>query len=159
MENENAVVDTVENQQTDDVNKEVTSSTDNQSADNDLAERLRKAEEKIVSLKKEVKQYKSAKEENSWETNEVKEEAQEIKEKVQEDTNENSTIKELQSQLEELQAKLNQNTSNSMWLWWTDRQSTSSQTQLTSAELEKMSTSEYEKVREWIIKWEIEIVD
>jgi len=157
MENENAVVDTVENQQTDEVVETTTS--DNQTADNDLAERLRKAEEKIVSLKKEVKQYKSSKEENSWETNEATEQAQEVNEKVQENADENSTIKELQSQLEELQAKVNQTNSNSMWLWWTDRQSTSSQTQFTSAELEKMSTSEYEKVREWIIKWEIEIVD
>lgn len=157
MENENAVVDTVENQQTDEVVETTTSN--NQTADNDLAERLKKAEEKIVSLKKEVKQYKSSKEENSWETNEANEQAQEVNEKVQENADENSTIKELQSQLEELQAKVNQTNSNSMWLWWTNRQSTSSQTQFTSAELEKMSTSEYEKVREWIIKWEIEIVD
>jgi len=121
MENENAGVETVENTTND--------------AEMVSVDELKKAQAKIVELKKQIKQTNVSKEETKEENV--------VEEKEEEPAQNNNEVAELKSKLEELQAQLNQNNTNNMDLHWQAVETDA--TSFTEEDLENMSQSEYNK--------------
>jgi len=125
-------------------------------------ERAKKAEAKIVELKKKTKEAAPKNEDDSDSKEEAKEETNEKDSSTEKaETKENTkTVEALEQELAALKAEQeiaeNVATTNMMGVVWTE--SPTKPSSYTTSQLEKMSQAEYNEAKDLIDRWEANVI-